>query len=184
VVCLALLGVTLINNFTNGRIQLAVDDANNAMLTTVASTAPVGSQVLLNLSPQSEYGEEIKMHLKLIQLRPDLSVVFFNPKNLAAVRVTGQPFMIISPQLINQQILSVRMGVSEPDVRAANESLTAQVGTTQFRKTLLTRQFNLFNIDLTQMICVVLPKTSYCVKKSGILDQRLFMYGWTIYQAQ
>src|SRR5450759_505453 len=181
---LALWGVTLVNNVTNAHIQLAVDDANTAMLTSVAATVPTGGQVLLNLSPQSEYGDEIKMHLKLIQLRPDLLVTFFNSKTLAQAQASGQPYLIISPQLTNQQILSVRMGVSEPDVRAANESLSAQVNTLQLQKTPFLRQFNLFSIDLPRLMCIVLPKDSYCAKNSAILDQRLFNFGWTVYQTE
>ncbi len=179
---LILLGVTLVNNVTNARIQLAVDDMNAAMLNYVASSAPLNSQVLLNLSPQSEYGDEIKMHLKVINLRPDLTIAFLNPVNLDRVQSTG-PYMLITPQLVNQQILSVRMGVSEPDVHQANDQLQSLVSSLSLKTTSFLRQFRLASFDLPSLMCVIVPKTSYCAKNNTFFDRRLFTYGWTVYRA-
>ncbi len=178
----ALFCVTLVNNWTNARIQLTIDNANAAMLNSVAQSAPKGSQVLLNLSPQSEYGDEIKMHLKLIELRPDLNVSFFSARTLEAARASQLPYLIISPELINQQILSVRMGISEPDVNQAKAALNGQPGVITLYMTRIQRQFHLFSIDLTRLMCAVLPGTSYCAKNYSIVDLRLFTYGWDLYE--
>lgn len=179
ILTLVLFAVTVVNNVTNARVQLAVDDANAAMLDFVAAQAPQNGQVLLNLSPQSEYSAEIKMHLDGLELRPDLNVATLSAKTLAAVRASNQPYLLVSPELVNQLILSVRMGVSEPDVRQGNEALKGliQEGPAQ---TILS-QFRLLNIDLPRLMCSFIPGASYCAKNSTVIDQRVFTYGWKIY---
>ncbi len=184
VITLVLFVVTLVNDFTNARIQLNVDDANTAMLNFIATSAPESSQVLLNLSPQSEYGSEITMQLGLVQLRPDLQVTFLSPKSLAAAQASGLPYLIVSPELINQLILSVRMGVSEPDVSQANAILASEISAIPVIPTTFTRQFHLVSIDLSRLVCAVRPLSSFCSKNNSIFDHRLFTYGWTIYQAK
>jgi hypothetical protein len=173
---------SLVNNATNARVQLTVDDANAAMLNYVAANAPQNSRVLLNLSPQSEYSVEIGQHLRLIDQRPDLKVMVLNAKSLAEATASADPYLLVSPELTNQLILSVRMGVSEPDVRQANESLKAQIGDRSLQILNLIRQFNLFSIDFPRLGCVLIPKWSYCDKQDRtLIDRRLFTYGWKIY---
>ena len=103
IVLLLFLG-SLVNNATNARLQLAVDDANAAMLRYVAIHAPPESRVLLNLSPQSEYSVEIGQHLRLIYLRPDLQVAVLTAKSLAEAAASQDPYLLVSPELTNQLI--------------------------------------------------------------------------------
>ena len=102
-------------------------------------------------------------------------------KPAAEAAASQDPYLLVSPELTNQLILSVRMGISEPDVRRANETLNGQVGSLSLQTTAFTRQFNLFSIDFPRLGCAFIPSWSYCVKDQALINQRPFTYGWKVY---
>ncbi len=188
--CLALAAVlwlvTLPTNYSNGRIQVAVDDANARMLTDLAYHAPPGGTVLVNIQQANEYVEQMSLYyLAQIYSRPDLTVLPYQSQPLGIENEFHRPDVIlIVPLVENQPLMAVRMGLYESTQKTWNQALLGQLSPDWKMGTLIHDQFNLMMVDLPRIFCPLIRTRLFCSIPSPLLDRRLFSYGWAFYQIQ
>lgn len=167
---------TLPNHWTNARIQLAVDSANAEMLDTLEKL-PKSSNIALNIQAPNEYTTELDLLIRQVRGRSDLQLTTFNP---ALPPTQG---VILTPDIQNQPLLTVRMGVFEPSLYTWNQSLQSYLGKTVQPQTKIERRFQLFVIDLPRVFCPLISKRSFCAVSRPLVDTRTFVYGWALYPA-
>jgi hypothetical protein len=181
--CLVLSGflwiLTLFNNSTNARVQLAVDAANSELLAYLSESSPEEGMVLVNLPDQNQYIREIGLLLAHLHDRPDIRVEAFDPETLGA----GQPpgAVIVTPFVDNQPLLAVRLGVYEEGADAWNRELKEALGPDSQPVERIDRQFRLASLDLPRLFCPIVKQLDFCRGASPLYDRRLFRYGWEVY---
>src|SRR3989304_5649514 len=85
-----LLLLTLPNNYTNGRLQLAIDSANAEMLEHVLGEAPAGAVVLFNLQDaDAEYATTFPVFVNELGGRDDLTARPFSAQDAVGGRWGG-----------------------------------------------------------------------------------------------
>lgn len=181
----ALFIISALTNFTTARLQLVVDAVNEQMLQTI-SRLPPGSKILINIQLANEYTDEIKMQLEARFQRGDLSVELFDPRHGLPDSCPSTPCFLVSPQVHNQPLMTVRMGLVEPTQADWNSSL--QTFLDQDRKWKLVdnpvRSFRMLAIDIPRLLCSFVNTRVFCATPSPLIDRRIFTYGWYIYQLQ
>ncbi len=177
VVSSLLFGILFLNNITAARIQLTVDSANKEVVDFLAKNTPVNGQVLVNLYPRSEYIPEIKFHLVKLYQRSDINVSLFVPDKL----VKASQSIIVSPDIDNQPLLTVRLGFPELDSDHRNKSLQGYLGAAGTPVLIIERKFWMFNVDLPQLFCPFFKSHQYCSQGTNVIDHRELIYRWLIY---
>ncbi len=177
-----LLLVTLMNNVSNPRIQLAVDAANSEMLGYVIGNIPPNSAVWVNIQGPNEYTDEIEMHLAKVKDRPDINFDIFKFQTVAIKDDSNpQNYYIIAPEIINQPLLVVRLGVQESSQKNWNGSLQGYMGDNWKTVYATEHHFRLLNIDLPRLFCPFMRFLNYCSSPVPSIDRRIFSYGWKVY---
>jgi len=178
-----LFGLTLPNNYTNGRLQLAIDSANAEMLEHVLGEAPEGAVVLFNLQDaDAEYATTFPVFVNELGGRDDLTVRRFAAQDPAAEGWEGKTVELILPVFENQFYPSVRVGVFSHDAAAWNENAGPYMGDSAQEVYRAVRQFTLFNIDSARLFCPLVPTLGYCDVPNSPVDRRVLHYGWAIYR--
>jgi hypothetical protein len=179
---LILLVGVLLNNLTNARVQLAVDHADSTTITYLVRSTETNSKVLVNIQDPNEYFYEMQTQLGKVYGRPDLMVDVFSPDtNLAE---DGLNIYIVSPHVVNQPLMTVRMGVIED---------TQRMWTTDLEEFLQdhpgwqieyesTNKFHLTDINYPRVFCPFVKTRAFCATPAPLIDTREFEYGWTIYK--
>jgi hypothetical protein len=177
-----LLLLTLPNQVTNGRLQLATDRANADMLAFVVKHAPQGSTVWININPPNEYVSEFSIWVTQLENRPDLNVDYFHSQSLAAAQAQDGEVWIVSPFMENLFYPSVRVGMTELPTRQWNETLDQYLAGRGEQVGLVRQSFTSSNLDALRLFCPLARTFSYCNVPHVPLDQRVFAYGWKIYR--
>ena len=171
---------SMLNNLTNGRIQLAIDSANTAMMNYMVKNTPPNSTVYVNIQYSNEYLDEIQFQLELADNRPDLQVLQFHPD--IKINAMGDVSYIISPFVENQPLLPVRMGVSEATQKywdkTLHDFLLSAPGSQVVFET--TRSFRLSDINFPRLFCALIKTRSFCALPVPVVDLRMFSYGWQV----
>jgi hypothetical protein len=183
-VCVLLMSsIGLANNFTNGRIQVAVDSANSDLINYLARNMPEHGTLLVNLPEPSEYVFEIGLHLAVLKQRQDIYVRYFNSLEQA----TDSDAFIVTPIMQNQLYPSVRIAVQEGGAKIWKSELDAKVGD---RATLVyqtVKKVPLFTVAVEKTVCPLLMRANvqdgvYCGVKKPAVDMGVFHYGWQVYR--
>lgn len=177
-----LLLLTLPNQITNARLQLATDRANADMLALVVKQAPQGSTVWININPPNEYVSEFSVWVTQVEHRPDLRVDYFHSQGLAEAQALGGEVWIVSPFMENLVYPSVRVGMTELPTRQWNETLTQYLAGRGEQVSLVRQSFPSANLDPLRFFCPFARSLSYCKVPDAPLDRRIFAYGWKIYR--
>lgn len=178
---LALLVITIPNNVTNGRLQLAVDAANAQMLQDLAQSLPQNARLLVNLPPGNEYYHEIEMHLATLYHRPDITLQRFPFDSQASEAQTPLPYTILSPQVSNPPRLSVRLGVDAAISAQGNKRLKQFFGKDPAPQMTVERRYRNFTVDFLRIACPFFRNRGYCAASSGLLDRSWMTYRWNIF---
>jgi hypothetical protein len=174
---LLLFGTTLANNVTTARMQLTVDSANQEVVEYLAKNTPSGGQVLVNLNANSEYIPEMGFHFDKLYNRPDINLAQFTVEKL----VTSQPSLIVSPDVKNQPLLTVRMGFYEEGSAERNQLLINSLARAGIPVHIVERKFKMFNIDLPRLLCPFVQVHRYCSVSAPVVNQRELSYRWFVY---
>ena len=171
---------TLPNNLSNARQQIAVDEANARMLDFLVERATRGASVIVNIQSPNEYIYETQAYLQAISGLPEVTVEAFDPdQGLPQGRDTT--VLVVSPQVLNQPLLAVRMGVVEETQHGWNQSLEAALGSSAEPIFQTESKFHLSIVDLPRALCPLLPGRGYCRAEPPFIDTRPFHYGWKVY---
>ena len=181
-----LLGVLAINNWTFGRYQIRVDDAN-AGLVDWLRRAPRDSVVLLNVPANHEYVFEAQLFLNEHLDRKDIR---FEPFAFSPVgpREAGRPHFLVSAMLRNQLWPLVRGVMLESGVIGWNAALQG-LGQAPSTVVQIGGGWRLADIGLQDAWCAVgdrlAPRqTANWCHSAGrpTLDFRQAFYGWSVYR--
>ena len=182
---MVLLVISAINTITSARIQLAVDSINAQMMESL-SKLPVGSSVYINIQSANEYTDQIRMQVADRFNRRDISVELFDPGTGLPATCLPDSCFIISPNVKNQPLMTVRMGVFEPTQEGWNNSLKNFLNENPkwVEKTIYDHSFGMLTFDLPRLFCKFVNTRAFCATPSPVIDMRDFQYGWSLYQLQ
>jgi hypothetical protein len=188
---LAALGLSLLlligssfNTLTNARVQLTVDDANSRMMTYLVRNAAPDSTVVVNFQDFTEYVSEMQTQLGSVYGRPDLKVIMFDPAE-PHPESSGNIYLV-TPQVTNQPLLTVRMGVIEATQKIWNENLQTFLQTHPDRHIVYqtTGGFRLTDVNYPRLLCPFIKTRAFCSTPVPLVDTRPFIYGWIIYKLE
>lgn len=172
--------LTIPNQVTNSRLQIAIDNVNAEMLEHIVKNAPQRSTVLINIQEPNEYVAEFALWVNQIDARPDLQVDYFHGQDLTTTKTGGQETRIVSPYLENQFYPSVRLGVYENTSEEWNQNLDSSLSGQDIQLDTIQYSFQLLNIDPMRFFCPLTDSISYCQVPSNPIDTRILTYGWKI----
>jgi hypothetical protein len=165
------------NYWTDARVQMAVDSANQQMLDEMESL-PTGASVLLNIQYPNEYTVELDLLLRRVRGRSDITLETFSPSK-------HQPAdYYLTPFVQNRPLLTVRMGVSEPDLNYWISSLQNYIGDTTRPVMQVEQTLRLMMLDYPRLFCPLIPGLNFCASAYPVVDTRTFIYGWKLYQPE
>jgi hypothetical protein len=186
--CLAgavvLLGASIINNVSNAKVQLAVDAAN-ARLLDFLSTLPRGATVFVNLPDPNEYVYEIRLQLHQLKERPDLTVSHLVAS--AESHPAASRSYYVTPLMTNQPVPSVRLAFWEGWTRQRPAALEGLLAPSPSHLADITEPARLLDIDVHQLACEAAERlidNQICAFRREVVENRLFLYGWSVYQGQ
>ena len=174
--------VAIVNASADARVQLAVDRANADLVDFLAGL-PSRSRVVVNTGV-NEYLVELPMHLSQIKRRSDIVV-----EHVTAAARTGPPaadVFVVTAEMANKPGPTVRVALDEPGVRHDNAMLSAVLtgrGEPVYRAA---QHAHLVEFAIHRLLChaAVSPLTdaTYCPSDRGLIDRRLFSYGWQVHR--
>jgi hypothetical protein len=174
----------LANNYSNGRLQLALDAANADFLDFVA-TLPPDSRVLLNLPRINEYVIKTEPLLAITRHRADLTIDYFEFQTPSP----AQPqliYYVAAPYLTNQSLPAVRVALTEWGARLWNEALLDFLQPQPDLVFTTGRSFRLLDFGLQQLSCPFFRWAGleglFCFLDQPVLDRRVLTYGWQLYR--
>ena len=172
--------LTIPNQVTNSRLQIAIDLVNAEMLEHIVKNTPQGSTVWINIQEPNEYVTEFTLWVNQIYNRPDLHVDYIHGQDLTTIKTSSQETWIVSPYLENQFYPSVRLGVYENTSKAWNQNLDSSLSGQEIQLDEIHYSFQLFIIDPLRFFCPLTDSISYCQVPSNPIDTRILTYGWKI----
>lgn len=177
---LGLLTISVINNISNARLQLAYDRVNSRMVESLASL-PENAKVLFNVPEPLEYVTEIKMHLAILYHRDDISVGYFSyTPQFTTDNVTTY---VVSPVFRNQILPSVRNSLHEGGAIMWGDCLEANL--TGLPEAELIENPNdevlVFDIGLNRLLPSVGIGDPLTYGKRPWIDSKRTAYGWKVY---
>jgi hypothetical protein len=175
---------SLFNTLTNARVQLAVDGANARMMAYLVRSAEPDSTILVNFQDFTEYVSEMQTQLESVYGRPDLKVEMFNPSQ--PIPESGGDVYIVTANVLNQPLLTVRMGAVEESQRIWNESLGKfmQANPRWLSAFETMRTIHLSDVNYPRLFCPFIKTRAFCATPAPLLDLRPFTYGWIFYKME
>jgi len=174
--------VALVNVSADARVQLAVDRANADLVDFLAGL-PRRSHVVVN-TRVNEYLVELPMHLSQIKRRSDIVV-----EHVTAAARTGSPaanVFVVTAEMANKPGPTVRIALDEPGVRHDNSMLSTVLTGPVEPVYRAAQHTHLVELAIHRLLChaTVSPLTdpTYCPSDRGVIDRRLFSYGWQVHR--
>jgi len=178
----ALICVTISNNVTNLRLQLAYDEANADIVDFLAKLPP-NSRIVANIPQSSEYFFELGLHLSSLKQRPDLKL---EPcQGPACLSAEGKhSFYILIPEFDNQLLPSVRIGLDEATVKAWNQAVIQVLGTKPEVVYRTERHVQLLDFGLHRYVCLLSQRAIglFCNYPRHFVEAGVCRYGWKVYR--
>lgn len=184
VIALTFFLLTIPSLATKARAQLAIDAANDEMLTYVLENAPQDSVLLINIQDPNEYVGNFITLVNDIGGRQDLIVEHFQFQDSTLKGWDKKEILIVSPFVENQFYPSMRMGVFEMPSRTWNTSLLEYLGDQGESVLEIKNSSRSALIDTPRAFCFLVPSLNFCQRPHSPLDNRLFAYGWEIYRLE
>lgn len=178
----ALVAVTCVNNWTNGRYQITMDRSNMALIEYLGSL-PAQSRVLVNIAEPNEYEYEIGVHLVELKGRSDISVDYFRFQTGSSEE--GEiAYYVATPVVKNEIHPSVRYALHQPGAMAWGRALTDFLGSKPEVVYKGENQMRIVDIGLHRLLCPFWGPSLglYCGVPRPFIDGRLLTFGWEVYR--
>ena len=179
-----LFALTLPSHWTNARLQLALDAANDEFLQYVVKNLPADSVLLVNLQPPNEYGDRLVVLVQDIYGRQDVEVAHLDLENAPLRLYPGEVIYLALPIVENQFYPSFRIGVFEQDARTWNEKAFGFLNQDPQPVFSGRRLFRSFNVNIRYWYCPFTPTWGKCDVPAAPFDRRRFAYGWDVYRLE
>lgn len=175
--------LTIVNAVADARVQLAVDRANADLVSFLAGL-PSGSHVLVNTAYVNEHVFELPLHLSELKRRPD--IVVEHVSRFAQDPPPRVDVFVATPEMANQPVPTVRIGLDEPGVRHVNAMLGVVLsgrGELVYRAGERSRVLELGVHRLLCRVGMIPPAdATYCPTDRGVIYWRTFVYGWQVHR--
>jgi len=177
---LLLVTITLINGYSDARIQLLVDRQNRAILDTVAEELGQDSRLYVNIQDRNELVDEIATQLVVVYGREDILFNHIQGDSHVSHDDRAGTFIMV-PIVQNQPMLTVRMGVLEMYVDRWNEDLSQMVDQIADQELAFHAGSIILNrLEIPRILCRWTPTLTYCDNTAPLIDRRTFQYGWRL----
>jgi hypothetical protein len=174
--------VAVINAVIDARVQLVVDRANADLVDFLAGL-PSRSRVVVNTGV-NEYLFELPMHLSQIKRRSDIVV-----EHVTQSAPIGPPWadvFVVTAEMANKPGPTVRVALDEPGVTHDNAMLSAVLTGRAERVYRVAQHTRLVEFGIHRLLCHItespLIDASYCPRDRGVIDRRIFSYGWQVHR--
>ncbi|HSB67014.1 MAG TPA: hypothetical protein VLD65_10565, partial [Anaerolineales bacterium] len=154
--------------------------ANEQVLEYVASSAPIGSTVMVNIRLANEYIEQMQLMLANFYHRPDLTLVNYQGEELSSLKSQAHPTLFLLAVVTNQPKLTVRMGLDEPSLKVWNASVLPALATWS-QSFLVSADPQILTVDFPRLLCTVIYRENYCSSGSSLVNYQQFHYQWSVY---
>ena len=181
---LALLLATLPGNWSNARLQLAMDAANDDLLQYAVRRLPQDSVLLVNIQEPNEWIIQVKIMLGEVLGRADLTVEAYQFQDFAAQGWQGRDVYVATAVIENQFFPSVRTGIYQANAQRWNEALAASVGGFSRPEYEAFHGFRTLIVKPLYVLCPLARPFGYCEYINSALEQQDFVYGWRVYRLQ
>ncbi len=175
--------LTIVNAVADARVQLAVDRANADLVSFLAGL-PSGSHVVVNTAYVNEHVFELPLHLSELKRRPDIVVEHIS--RFAQDPAPRADVFVATPEMANQPVPTVRIGLDEPGVRHVNAMLNAVLngrGELVYRAGERTR---VLELGVHRLLCRLRMSppadATYCPTDRGVFYGRTFAYKWQVHR--
>ena len=175
-----LLLITQANSFSDAAIQLAQDRANQQVLDYVAKYAAQNSSVVVNIRLANEYIEQMQLMLANFYHRSDLTLVNYQGEDLSVLSAEQPSTNFLLATVVNQPMLTVRMGLDEPSLQLWNASVLPALVTWHEDFQVSTIPY-ILTVDFPRLLCPIIYRENYCSAGWGLLNIRQFHYQWSVY---
>ena len=172
--------VAIVNVVADARVQLTVDRSNSDLVDFLAAL-PSRSRVVLNTGV-NEYLSELPMHLSQIKRRSD--IVVEHRTRIPPDGPSSADVFVVTAEMANKPEPTVRSRstsrASEHDNAVLNAMLTPRCRAgVSGRAAHSSRQ-----VAIHRLLCHVtvspLTDPTYCPIDRGVIDRRIFSYGWQV----
>ena len=173
--------LTLPNYVTDANTQLTFDQINDDMLAFLTDYASNDETIYINIQRSNEYSEKLEVYLREHYQLREITYDNIDAELMETIdEETGA--VILMPFIKNQPRLTVRAGVEEAYQRQWNEKLLETTESKREPIEEFERSFRISNINLPVLICPILGNRGFCENPDPIIDTRLFVYGWEIFE--
>ena len=173
----------LANNFTNGQLQIAIDEANADFLDFVA-TLPPDKKVMVNLAPINEYVIKTEPLLAITRNRADLAFDYFKFQT-ASPAEPALDYYIAAPYIRNQTFPTVRVAMTEGGTALWDQALSKFLEPNLNPIYATERELKLLDFGLHRLICPLVEGVGldglFCFPQRPLVDTRALTYGWNVY---
>lgn len=177
-----LLAVSVLNNVSSARQQIMIDEANHETLRFISASLPPASTLLINLQYPGEYWDEIRLHLLEVWNRADIRVDYVRMDELPLEIGQTEDLYLLEAVVVNQPLLTVRMGAVEPSVEEWNRTLDDLLARSGVRTGRVIRELRLLNVNFVRLLCPLMATRGFCEVDEPIIDRRVYTYGWDLYR--
>jgi hypothetical protein len=171
--------LTIPNNLTNARLQLAIDEANTNLINDLAKIIPQDGHLYVNLPADNEYIYEIGLHLPILHNRCDISVSSFFTQWRQPAQEIPPSSTIIASMINNQPQFTVRLGGYSIEQAQWNQAMVDEMG--RLPDNVYEQSFQRTNIDLISLVCPLLAEESTCSRLTPAIDHSTLTYRWVVY---
>jgi hypothetical protein len=175
--------VTIANTIADARVQLTVDRANAELIAFLANL-PRESRIVLNTDQLTEYLFELPVHLTEIMQRPDIVVEHVNRS--AHDRARSAPTFVVTPDVTNPPVPTVRVAIDEEGAKRVNASLSAILGGRGELVYRYEERALLLELGIHRLLCPMsvppFVDRTYCPSGRGLIFRRTFEYGWQVHR--
>jgi hypothetical protein len=163
---------------------LAVDSADSAMMAYLVNHTEPNSLVLVNIQDPNEYFVEMQMQLGQVDGRPDLRVLTFS-RDITIPGDTTNVY-IVAPFVVNQPLLTVRMGIIEDTQNMWSYSLQEFLHISPGWQVIFesSQAIRLSDVNFPRLFCRFVKTRAFCATPAPMIDTRPFTYGWHVYKLE
>lgn len=170
--------LTLPNVYTNARLQIVIDEANQNMLQSISQSLPPDSMVRINIQVHGEYRDEVPLFLQNTYQRKDLLFDPVENHDIDLLKGYHGDFLLL-PVITNQPQITVRQGVVESTQAKWNRSVLSSIGSQYEIIYDEDTQFRMIRVNFQNFFCLFV-KSGYCSNPDPFIDFRIFSYGWKL----
>jgi hypothetical protein len=109
-----------------------------------------------------------------------LQLVNYQGEDLSSLKDPSRSTYFVLAELINQPMMTVRMGLDEPSLQVWNANVLPALSSWHevFQ---VSKDHHILTVDFPRLLCSVINRGNYCSAGSGLVNNRPLHYQWSVY---